>query len=209
MNTPQLPECAHEREVLDLVLADRWPDRCDADTLAHVGECEICADVVSVALAMREDQALQPMESAAVPDATLVWWRAQLRAHEEAGRKAARPIAMVQGVGIGIAGVAAISLSRTFWPWIREYVSSLWTATSAATTSAQTSHSATCASVSASQCSGQRSVSTRSRTSRSCAHSGRRVFELIVPSGLTPGRSREAPRACAARGTARASRFRP
>jgi hypothetical protein len=120
-NQNALPECAHEREVLDLVLADRWPDRCDADTLAHVADCEICADVVSVALAMREDQALQPIESAPVPDATLVWWRAQLRAHEEAGRKAARPIAMVQGVGIGIAGVAALSLGRTFWPWIREY----------------------------------------------------------------------------------------
>jgi len=121
----RLPECAHERDVLDLVLADRWPDRCDADTLAHVAECEVCADVVSVALAMREDQARQPVESAALPDATLVWWRAQLRAHEEAGRKAARPIAMVQGVGIGIAGVAALSLGRTFWPWIREYASGI------------------------------------------------------------------------------------
>jgi hypothetical protein len=120
-----LPECAHEREVLDLVLADRWPDRCDADTLAHVAECDVCADVVAVALAMREDQALQPVEAAPVPDATLVWWRAQLRAHEEAGRKAARPIAMVQGVGIGIAGVAALSLGRTFWPWIREYAANV------------------------------------------------------------------------------------
>lgn len=123
MNTHSpLPECAHEREVLDLVLADRWPDRTDADTLAHVADCAVCADVVSVALAMRDVQALEPVEAAPVPDATLVWWRAQLRAHEDAGRKAARPIAMVQGVGIGIAGVAALSLGRTFWPWIREYV---------------------------------------------------------------------------------------
>ncbi len=121
----QLPECAHEREILDLVLSDRWPDCCDADTLSHVAQCEICADVVSVALAMREDQALQPVEAAPVPDATLVWWRSQLRAHEEAGRQAARPIAMVQGVAIGIAGVAALSLGRTFWPWIREYASGL------------------------------------------------------------------------------------
>ena len=138
-NGAQLPDCAHEREVLDLVLADRWPDRCDADTLAHVADCAVCADVVSVALAMRDDQALQPLESASVPDATLVWWRAQLRAHEEAGRKAARPIAMVQGVGIGIAGVAAISLGRTFWPWIREYssgISSVATNVAAATTAA-------------------------------------------------------------------------
>ena len=122
MNThSSLPECAHEREVLDLVLADRWPDRTDADTIAHVADCDVCADVVSVALAMREVQALEPVDVAPVPDATLVWWRAQLRAHEDAGRKAARPIAMVQGVGIGIAGVAALSLGRTFWPWIREY----------------------------------------------------------------------------------------
>lgn len=136
-----LPECAHERDVLDLVLAERWPDRCDADTLAHVAECEICADVVSVALAMREDQALQPIESSPVPDATLVWWRAQLRAHEEAGRKAARPIAMVQGVAIGIAGVAALSLGRTFWPWIREYaagISATASAVAQSTTAAAT-----------------------------------------------------------------------
>jgi hypothetical protein len=65
-----------------------------------------------------------------VPDATLVWWRAQLRAHEEAGRKAARPIAMVQGVAIGIAGVAALSLGRTFWPWIREYAAGISSAAS-------------------------------------------------------------------------------
>lgn len=135
-NNEQLAECAHERDVLDLVLSDRWPERCDADTLAHVAECEICADVVAVALAMREDQALQPIETAPVPDATLVWWRSQLRAHEEAGRKAARPIAMVQGVAIGIAGVAALSLGRTFWPWIREYSSSLSSSLSSATAGA-------------------------------------------------------------------------
>jgi len=132
----RLPECAHERDVLDLVLSERWPEHCDADTLAHVAECDVCADVVAVAMAMREDQAQQPVAAAPIPDATLVWWRAQLRAHEEAGRKAARPIAMVQGVGIGIAGVAALSVGRTFWPWIREYSQSLWTSVSTATTSA-------------------------------------------------------------------------
>ena len=138
----RLPDCAHEREVLDLVLTERWPEYCDAGTLAHVAECEVCADVVAVAMAMREDQAQQPLESAPVPDATLVWWRAQLRAHEEAGRKAARPIAMVQGVGIGIAGVAAFSLGRTFWPWIREYASSMWTSAATAASSAAAAMSA-------------------------------------------------------------------
>jgi len=145
----RLPECAHEREVLDLVLADRWPERCEADRLANVAECEICADVVSVALAMRDDQALEPIERAPVPDATLVWWRAQLRAHEEAGRKAARPIAMVQGVAIGIAGVAALSLGRTFWPWIREYASGFSNAASSVSVTAANIASSTTAAAAA------------------------------------------------------------
>ncbi len=131
MNTKStLPECAHEREVLDLVLADRWPDRCDPDTVAHAAECAVCGEVVAVALAMREDEArvesaivaATPHHQSVVPDATLVWWRAQLRAHEDAARKAARPIAMVQGIGIGIGLVAMISTTRLAWPWIKTYV---------------------------------------------------------------------------------------
>jgi hypothetical protein len=125
----RLPECAHEREVLDLVIADRWPDRCDPDVVAHASACEVCRDVVAVAFAMREDEArveaeivaASPHHQSVVPDATLVWWRAQLRAHEDAARRAARPIAMVQGIGIGIGLVATLSLGRVLWPWIRAY----------------------------------------------------------------------------------------
>lgn len=124
-----LQECAHEREVLDLVLAERWPDRCDPDVVAHAADCAVCRDVVAVALAMRDDEArveadivaASPQHPSVVPDARLVWFRAQLRAHEDAGRKAARPIAMVQGIGIGIGLVAAASLVQMFWPWIRAY----------------------------------------------------------------------------------------
>ena len=127
----RLPECAHEREVLDLVLSDRWPDRCDPDMVSHAAECAVCADVVAIALAMRDDEsrveagivAATPQHPSVVPDATLVWWRAQLRAQEDAGRRAARPIAMVQGIGIGIGLVAAVSFARVSWPWIRGYFS--------------------------------------------------------------------------------------
>jgi hypothetical protein len=125
-----MKECAHEREVLDLVLSERWPDRCDPDMVAHAATCDACRDVVAVAVAMREDEAraqaeviaASPHHQSVVPDATLVWWRAQLRAHEDAARKAARPIAMVQGIGIGIGLVAAISFGRVSWPWIRAYL---------------------------------------------------------------------------------------
>lgn len=127
-STP-LTECAHEREMLDLVLSDRWPERCDPDMVSHAAECAVCTDVVAVALAMREDEsrveadivAASPQHPSVVPDATLVWWRAQLRAQEDAGRRAARPIALVQGIGIGIGLVAALSFLRVSWPWIRGY----------------------------------------------------------------------------------------
>lgn len=124
-----LKECAHEREVLDLVLADRWPDRSDPDVVAHAADCDVCRDVLAVAMAMREDEtrveaeilASTPLHHSVVPDATLVWWRSQLRAHEDAARKAARPIAMVQGIGIGIGLVAVVSTTRMAWPWIKTY----------------------------------------------------------------------------------------
>lgn len=120
-------ECAYEKDVLDLILSDRWPDRCDPDMVAHAADCTVCRDVIAVALAMRDDEArvesaivaASPQHPRVVPDATLVWWRAQLRAHEDAGRNAARPIAMVQGIGIGIGLVATVSVVRVSWPWIR------------------------------------------------------------------------------------------
>ena len=124
-----LTECAHEREMLDLVLSERWPDRCDPDMVAHAADCDVCRDVIAVALAMRDDEAqvesaivaASPQHPSVVPDATLVWWRSQLRSHEDAGRRAARPIAMVQGIGIGIGLVAAASVARLTWPWVRAY----------------------------------------------------------------------------------------
>lgn len=128
--TSTMPECAHEREVLDLVLADRWPERSDPEVVEHASHCDVCRDVVAVALAMRVDEATveadivaaTPQHPSVVPDATLVWWRAQLRAHEDAGRRAARPVAMVQGIGIGIGLVAMASVARLSWPWLREYL---------------------------------------------------------------------------------------
>ncbi len=129
MKMTPVSECAHEREVLELVLSDRWPDRSDPEMVAHASACDVCGDVVAVAIAMREDEAqleadviaASPQHPSVVPDATLVWWRAQLRAHEDAARRAARPIAMVQGIGIGMGLVAAVSLARVTWPWIRAH----------------------------------------------------------------------------------------
>lgn len=90
-------ECEREQDVLDALAAQRWPARCGDDLRAHVGGCAICADLVAVARALLEDHD-NAYDHARVPASGLVWWRAQLRAREEAARAAGRPIAFVQGV---------------------------------------------------------------------------------------------------------------
>lgn len=55
----------------------------------------------------------QAQRQARVPPAELVWLRAQIRAREEAARRAVRPVILGQAVGIAaLAGLLAALLSR-------------------------------------------------------------------------------------------------
>jgi len=95
-------ECEFEAEVLGTVLQSRWPDRVDAQLRAHVASCPICSEVASVAGAF--DGSLEALRaSAQVPDASRVWWQAQLRARREAVAAAGRPITAVQLVAFACA----------------------------------------------------------------------------------------------------------
>jgi hypothetical protein len=92
-------ECAREQDVLDAITAGRWPERCDAELKAHVDGCGICQDLAAVFVAISEDRDTAS-ESAVVPPASIVWWRSQIRAREEAARTAERPILVAQGVAV-------------------------------------------------------------------------------------------------------------
>lgn len=95
-------ECQFEPDVLTAVLQSRWPDRVDDQLRAHVASCAICSDVVAVAGAL--DGALEEMRaSAELPDASRVWYRAQLRARREAVAAAGRPITAVQLIAFACA----------------------------------------------------------------------------------------------------------
>lgn len=87
-------QCPFEQDLLDAVAAARWPDRADAALRGHVEGCPVCGDVAVFAAAMLDDSDVAHAE--AVPPASAVWWRSQLRAREEAARLAARPIVLVQ-----------------------------------------------------------------------------------------------------------------
>ena len=114
-------ECVREQDVLDAVSAGRWParspERIDAELRDHIECCPVCRDIASVFAAISEDREAA-WEEAAVPAASVVWWRAQIRAREEAARAAARPIAIAQAVAVSSLVAAALALVPFAWPWV-------------------------------------------------------------------------------------------
>jgi hypothetical protein len=103
--------CEREQDVLDAVSSGRWPARCDEELRAHVNVCVVCSDLAEVAAAVIEDRDAA-WSHAHVPSAGIVWWRAQLRAREDAARAAGRPVAFIQGVAASVALWLIVSLVR-------------------------------------------------------------------------------------------------
>lgn len=124
-------ECAREEDVLEAVSIG-WAARADADLRAHVAGCAVCADLVQVTTALLADRELACTE-ATVPPSGVVWWRAQLRAREDAARAAAWPLAFIQGVAASVALWLVVTLLRAIpaanvvqtWAWTRRSIGSL------------------------------------------------------------------------------------
>ncbi len=108
-------ECPFEDDVLAAVRTARWPERADADLQRHVAGCELCRDAIAVAAAFADvEPSCDPL-----PDAGLVWVRAQLRARAEAARLAERPITIAQAVAFAaIVGVLG-ALFGAASPWLQ------------------------------------------------------------------------------------------
>jgi hypothetical protein len=104
-------QCQFEQELLDAIAARRWPNRAEAQLREHVAHCGLCSDVA-------EDRDCAQAE-AVVPSSSAVWWRAQIRAREEAARAAARPLLIFQTLATVVVAIAAIALAPTASSWIR------------------------------------------------------------------------------------------
>ena len=104
----KLTECRRECEVVEAVGCGRWPERCPEDLRDHVSSCAVCSQVLEVALVLRDDRE-SAYQQAVIPSAGLVWWRAELRARQEAMRAASRAITFVQA--FGAAAVIGMSLA--------------------------------------------------------------------------------------------------
>ena len=101
-------ECRREQELIDAVESRRWPDRIDPDLRSHVDECSFCADVVEVVSALHADRDAV-MENVQIPAASVVWWRAEVQARQEAAQVAARPISLV--LAFAAASTVGVSLA--------------------------------------------------------------------------------------------------
>jgi hypothetical protein len=106
-------ECRHEADVLIAASTNRWPARVDADLRDHVATCDICTDVIAVVAAFdAETDAVRGL--ARVPDSGIVWWKAQMRARQDAARAAVRPITVAQAVAFAVTlGVAGALFGAT------------------------------------------------------------------------------------------------
>lgn len=101
-------ECAREPEVLEALAADASRETWSDEVRAHAGSCPICREVVAVALPLLQEHRAA-IADAHPPSSGIVWWRAQMRARQEAAQAATRPISVVQGAAI-VAGAAAFMM---------------------------------------------------------------------------------------------------
>ena len=100
------PSCPREAEVLDLVWTNQWPARAERSLVEHVTTCEVCRDLATVAAAVGDLNEVT-VAGVKVPDASVVWYRAEVRARQELTRRATRPVAAAQiaAAVVGIGGV--------------------------------------------------------------------------------------------------------
>lgn len=97
--------CEKEPVVVAALLAGALPD----ELLIHVSVCEVCTEVAQVSQALLQEVAPAP-EELLLPDASLVWRRAEALAKQQAIAKATRPIR--------IARICACVAAFVALPWL-------------------------------------------------------------------------------------------
>jgi di/tricarboxylate transporter len=113
--------CVNEAQVAAAAAAGT----CDAAILDHARDCQICSEVLLVAKLLGAGAQLSPRELAGVPDATIVWRKAQALARKQAVLRATRPIrtARIAAFAVGVLAVPLLILRfRGLWP----YVPNVW-----------------------------------------------------------------------------------
>ncbi len=107
------PGCRLEEEALAALNQAQDAEPLPARIREHLAECERCANLAEMVLALREEK--RRLEAfAPVPDPAAVWRRLQRKAWNEAAAAAGRPITAVQVLAFaGAAGVVGACYGAT------------------------------------------------------------------------------------------------
>jgi len=97
--------CEHEQAVIAALRAGSLPH----DLMVHVGGCPVCSEVLLVTEGLLEDAALAN-DDLHMPDAGVIWQKAQARAREQALARATLPIRIVRTCAYALAILAS--------PWL-------------------------------------------------------------------------------------------
>jgi hypothetical protein len=109
--------CHHEEAVVAAAI-DQHAGASTADVRRHLGECASCRELYHLVSSLREDR-VEALAQVQVPSAGQVWWRAELRARQEASAAAARPITVVTGLAAAsLAGLLASIAGVIAW-WLQ------------------------------------------------------------------------------------------
>jgi len=106
-------ECEFEFDVLKAV----GNGHVDDDLRRHVASCGSCAELLEVATAVVDDRRAL-IQNARVPGSGLVYWRANLRAQQEARRVAVRTATLIQAALVAAAIVIAVVVKGASLPAI-------------------------------------------------------------------------------------------
>lgn len=113
-------ECENEARVMESVRTGSW----DSELRQHAATCAACSEAALAARVLNEMRAADLAE-ARVPDAGLMWWKAQLLAKREAAERATQPINFVERFAYAWAAVCVIGVCVWQWQAIRAWIASL------------------------------------------------------------------------------------
>jgi hypothetical protein len=113
-------ECEKELLVVEAARSGSW----DAELRKHVADCRACGEVALTAQALNAMRASDQVE-ARIPDAGLMWWKAQLLSKRAAAERATKPISFVEHFAYACGIFAAVAVCVWQWSAIRAWFGSM------------------------------------------------------------------------------------
>lgn len=128
-------ECEKELLVIEAARSGAW----DAGLRKHVADCHACADVALAAEALNAMRAIDHVD-ARIPDAGLMWWKAQLLSKRAAAERATRPISFIQHLAYACGIAVFVGVCVWQWTAIRGWLTWMWPGSGVQTTSSSAPH---------------------------------------------------------------------